>query len=85
VPKRAISMSVRQILEARHMLCIVPDLRKAEAVRGAVEGPVTPMVPASILQTHPDVELFLDRQSASLLTHTAPSPTPPSSSSTRSS
>jgi glucosamine-6-phosphate deaminase len=68
VPTRAISMSVRQILEARHILCIVPDARKAEAVRGAVEGPVTPMVPASILKTHPAVELFLDRQSASLLT-----------------
>jgi glucosamine-6-phosphate deaminase len=47
----------------------VPDLRKAEAVRSAVEGPVTPMVPASILQTHADVDLFLDRASASLLTH----------------
>jgi glucosamine-6-phosphate deaminase len=69
VPSRAISMSVRQILEARHILCIVPDLRKAEAVRNAVEGPVTPMVPASILQTHADVDLFLDRASASLLTH----------------
>ena len=52
VPTQAISMSVRQILEARRILCIVPDLRKAEAVRATVEGPVTPMVPASILQTH---------------------------------
>jgi glucosamine-6-phosphate deaminase len=68
VPTRAISMSVRQILEARHILCIVPDARKAEAVRGAVEGPVTPMVPASILKTHPAVDMFLDRQSAALLT-----------------
>jgi len=69
VPSRAISMSVRQILEARHILCIVPDLRKAEAVRASVEGPVTPSVPASILQTHAHVDLFLDRASASLLTH----------------
>jgi glucosamine-6-phosphate deaminase len=67
VPSRAISMSVRQILEARHILSIVPELRKATAVRAAVEGPVTPQVPASILQTHPSVEMFLDRQSASLL------------------
>ena len=67
VPTRAISMSVRQILEARRILCVVPDQRKAEAVRAALEGPVTPAVPASILQTHPDVTVFLDRGSASLL------------------
>src|SRR5580765_5776453 len=67
VPARAISMSVRQILEARRILCVVPDQRKAEAVRAALEGPVTPAVPASILQTHPDVTVFLDRGSASLL------------------
>lgn len=67
VPERAISMSVRQILEARRILCVVPDLRKAEAVRAALEGPVTPGVPASILQTHPHVTVFLDRGSASLL------------------
>jgi glucosamine-6-phosphate deaminase len=70
VPSRAISMSVRQILEARRILCIVPDQRKAEAVRATLEGPVTPMVPASILQTHPDVTVFLDRGSASLLSRT---------------
>jgi glucosamine-6-phosphate deaminase len=67
VPGRAISMSVAQILSARRILCIVPDRRKAEAVRNAVQGPVTPQVPASILQTHPDTVLFLDRESASLL------------------
>lgn len=67
VPSRAISMSVRQILDARRILCVVPDQRKAEAVRAALEGPVTPAVPASILQTHPDVTVFLDRGSAALL------------------
>jgi glucosamine-6-phosphate deaminase len=67
VPSRAISMSVAQILAARRILCIVPDRRKAEAVRGSVQGPVTPLVPASILQTHPATTLFLDRESASLL------------------
>jgi glucosamine-6-phosphate deaminase len=74
VPTRAISMSVRQILDARRILCIVPDLRKAEAVRATLEGPVTPMVPASILQTHPDVTVFLDRGSASLLERITPVP-----------
>jgi glucosamine-6-phosphate deaminase len=64
VPRRAISISVRQILEAREIICAVPDARKAEAVRNALEGPVTPDVPASILQTHPDTTVYLDRESA---------------------
>src|SRR6185312_8880770 len=68
VPKEAISMSVRQILKSESILCIVPDTRKAAAVKAAVEGPITPHVPASILRTHPDVRLFLDRNSAGLLT-----------------
>jgi glucosamine-6-phosphate deaminase len=67
VPTRAISMSVQQILASRHLLCIVPDERKAVAVRNTVNGPVTPDVPASILQTHPATTLYLDRASASLL------------------
>jgi glucosamine-6-phosphate deaminase len=67
VPRRAISMSVRQILSARKIVCTVPDSRKAEAIRAAVEGPVTPLVPASILQRHPDATLHLDADSASLL------------------
>ena len=67
VPKRAISMSVRQIMKSKALVVTVPDRRKAQAVRGAVEGPVTPEVPASILQRHPDATLFLDRESASML------------------
>ena len=67
VPKRAISMSCRQILKSNQIVCSVPDRRKAEAVRGAVEGLVTPQVPASILQKHERTTLFLDEASASLL------------------
>ena len=67
VPTQAISMSCRQILASRRILCIAPDARKAEAVRATVEGPVTPHVPASILQTHDDVTLYLDVDSASRL------------------
>lgn len=67
VPAEAMSMSVRQILRSESILCIVPDARKAAAVKAAVEGPITPQVPASILRTHPDVRLFLDRNSARLL------------------
>ncbi len=67
VPEQAISMSIQQILKSRTIICTVPDGRKAEAVREAVEGPVTPNIPASILQTHPDCHLFLDSAAASLL------------------
>jgi glucosamine-6-phosphate deaminase len=71
VPTRAISMSLRRILAADTIVCSVPDRRKAEAVRAAVEGPVTPAVPASILQRHPRCFLHLDREAAALLRPTA--------------
>jgi glucosamine-6-phosphate deaminase len=67
VPERAISMSVREILRARSIVCVVPDRRKAEAVRASIDGPLDPMTPASILRRHPDVTIYLDRESASLL------------------
>lgn len=67
VPKQAISMSVQQVLKARTIICSVPDQRKAIAVRGTVQGPVSPMVPCSILQTHDGATIYLDPQSASLL------------------
>jgi glucosamine-6-phosphate deaminase len=68
VPRQAITMSIRQVLSARKILCGVPDARKAPAVKACLEGPVSPAAPASILQTHPDVTIFLDTASASLLT-----------------
>jgi glucosamine-6-phosphate deaminase len=67
VPTRAISMSVRQILKAQRILCIVPDLRKADAVCATLTGDITPQVPASILRSHPDATLFLDEPAASRL------------------
>jgi glucosamine-6-phosphate deaminase len=67
VPETAISMSVRQIMRARAIVCVVPDARKAEAGRATLEGPIGPMTPASILRTHPDLAIYLDEQSASLL------------------
>lgn len=66
VPRQAISMSVRQIMKSDAIVCTVPDERKAEAVKNATQGPVTPEVPASILQEHPDCQLFLDAAAASL-------------------
>jgi glucosamine-6-phosphate deaminase len=67
VPRRAISMSCRQIMKSRAIVVSVPDRRKAKAVQQAVEGPVTPLAPSSILQQHDRVTLHLDRESASLL------------------
>jgi len=67
VPKRALSMSIRQIMKSQAIVCSVPDRRKAEAVRAAIEGPVTPQVPASILQQHPQATVYLDPSAASLL------------------
>ena len=67
VPDTAISMSIRQMLSAREMLIIVPDTRKAAAVKATMEAEISPAVPASILRTHPNVTLYLDEPAASLL------------------
>ncbi len=68
VPERAITMSIRQILKARAIVAVVPESRKAAAVRMCLDGEVSPMAPASILRTHEDTTLFLDAESAALLT-----------------
>lgn len=67
VPEQAISMSIRQILRSELIILSVPDARKARAVKDALEGEVTPLHPASILQRHPNTVLFLDPPAASLL------------------
>lgn len=67
VPTRAISMSIPQILDARAIVCVVPDARKAAAVHACVDGPVSVMAPASALQRHANTTLFLDRDSAAQL------------------
>jgi glucosamine-6-phosphate deaminase len=67
VPKQAISMSVRQILKAREIIAVVPDQRKANAVKMSLEGEIGAMAPASILRRHADTTMYLDLQSASLL------------------
>jgi len=67
VPAKAISMSVNQILKSKHIICSVPDSRKAKAVKNSLEGPVSNLYPASILQTHPSCIFYLDKPSASLL------------------
>jgi glucosamine-6-phosphate deaminase len=67
VPRQAISMSVKQILKAKEIVCIAPDARKAEAVKACFEGEISPLVPASILRTHPNTTVYLDTHSAALL------------------
>ncbi|MGA9812088.1 MAG: glucosamine-6-phosphate deaminase [Terriglobales bacterium] len=67
VPQRAISMSIRQILKARKIICIVPDARKAKAVKACFDGEISPLFPASILRTHADTTVYLDQHSAALL------------------
>lgn len=72
VPKQAISMSVRQVLKAQEIIAIVPDKRKAPAVAACFEGEISPMAPSSILRTHAKTTIYLDQDSASLLTSATP-------------
>jgi glucosamine-6-phosphate deaminase len=67
VPTTAISMSIRQMMKADELLVVVPDARKAAAVKASIEGEITPHVPASIIRTHPNVTLYLDEPAASML------------------
>src|SRR5690606_36418103 len=71
VPAQAISMSVKQIVKSQHIICSVPDERKAQAVKNSLEQPVSNMFPASILQLHPNCSFYLDEASASLLSNIA--------------
>ena len=67
VPGQAISMTIKQILKSKHIICSVPDSRKAEAVKNTLEQPVSNLYPASILQLHPNCTFYLDRSSSALL------------------
>jgi len=67
VPTRAISVTVRQILKAKEILVVVPDARKAQAVKSCLEGEISPMAPASILRKHANTTVFLDKLSSDLL------------------
>ena len=67
VPKKAITMSIRQIMSATEIISVVPDKRKASAVKTCLEGEISPMAPASILRQHRNATLYLDADSASLL------------------
>ncbi|MDH5400626.1 MAG: glucosamine-6-phosphate deaminase, partial [Cyclobacteriaceae bacterium] len=67
VPAQAVSMSIRQIMKSSHIICSVPDERKAEAVRDCTEKGVSNIHPASVLQNHKSCTLYLDKGSASMI------------------
>lgn len=67
VPGQALSMSIKQIMKSRHIVVTVPDERKAKAVKSALEGDISPMIPSSILRQHDACYMYLDKPAASLL------------------
>jgi glucosamine-6-phosphate deaminase len=67
VPTHAITLTVPAIMACKRIISVVPDARKAEAVKSALLGPIATSCPSSILRTHPQATLFLDADSASLL------------------
>ena len=67
VPRTAVSMGVGTILRARRALLLATGADKAEAVRGMVRGPITPMLPASALRLHQNCLVILDEAAAALL------------------
>ena len=75
VPAQAISMSIKQIVKSTHVICSVPDSRKAMAVKNTLEQTVSNLYPASILQLHPNCTFFLDESSAALLSENTVSTT----------
>ncbi|MGN1315588.1 MAG: glucosamine-6-phosphate deaminase [Acutalibacteraceae bacterium] len=67
MPRYALTMGVKQIMNAKKIILIATGEKKAEAIKNMVKGPVTPHVPASVLQEHDDVIVFLDEAAASLI------------------
>jgi len=67
VPRRAISMTVRQILKAQEIIAIVPEARKAKAIEKCFAGEISPLAPASILRRHSNTIVYLDKDSVALL------------------
>jgi glucosamine-6-phosphate deaminase len=67
VPRQAITMSIKQIVKSKHIICSVPDSRKAMAVKNSLEQAVSNLNPASILQVHLNCTFYLDEASAALL------------------
>jgi glucosamine-6-phosphate deaminase len=67
VPRQALTLTVPALMRTPHLIASVPGARKAEAVRKALFDPISEDCPASILRTHPQATLYLDRESAGLI------------------
>jgi glucosamine-6-phosphate deaminase len=67
VPREAVTLTCPTLMSCDNLICCVPELRKAEAVKNALEGPLSTQCPASVLRTHPSAFIYLDSESASLL------------------
>ena len=67
VPRNAITMGIRSIMLAKHILLVANGNAKAAILRDSLKGPITPLVPASILQLHPSVTVVADKEAAALL------------------
>jgi glucosamine-6-phosphate deaminase len=67
VPRQALSMGIKNIMQAKSIIMVVSGKNKAEAVKGMVNGKITPALPASVLQLHPNVTIVCDEDAASLL------------------
>jgi glucosamine-6-phosphate deaminase len=75
VPREALTITCTGLFRANAWVCCVPERRKAQAVRNALEGPISVLCPASIVRTHPNAYVYLDQQSSSLLSLPAAVPT----------
>ena len=71
VPRQALSMSIKQLMKAKQIIVIAPDARKAKAIKACFDGGVSPSAPSSILQRHADTTIYLDKESAALLSPAA--------------
>ena len=67
VPTHAVTMGIKTVMNAKKVILIATGKAKAPIVKEFIQGPVTEEVPASVLQLHPNVEIFLDHEAASLL------------------
>lgn len=67
VPKEAVTLTITAIMNCEAISCVVPDERKSQAVYNSLYGDISTSCPASILRTHPETVLFLDKASASLI------------------
>ena len=67
VPRQAYTMGIQNIMSAKKILVVVSGANKAESLAKAINGPIDPQVPASILQLHNDVTFVIDEAAASML------------------